>query len=111
MYGLSDSVQVCLYEFLFSPVKHVPGPWWALVSKIPLLHATWQQHQSQHVSDTLHKYGQLAVITLDQVHNIDKAIVKIIYTNYPPRHVSMQAWGPGKESSLHLALLTRAVLC
>ena len=95
MYGLSDSVQVCLYEFLFSPVKHVPGPWWALVSKIPLLHATWQQHQSQHVSDTLHKYGQLAVIILDQVHNIDKAIMKIIYTKLSTKtcfYAGMGSW-------------------
>lgn len=34
-------VQIFVYAFLISPVRHIPGPWWARVSKTPLLYATY----------------------------------------------------------------------
>ncbi|OOQ89748.1 hypothetical protein PEBR_07192 [Penicillium brasilianum] len=70
-----------LYVFLLSPVKHVPGPWWARVSKIPLLYATLQRRRSRYASDMLQKYGngRLVVIAPDQIHTSDETAMKIIY--------------------------------
>ena len=47
------------------------------------------------MSDTLRKYGWLAVITLDQVRNTDEAAMKIIYTKSSTKtcfYAGMGSW-------------------
>ena len=83
-------------------MKHVPGPWWARVSKIPLLYATWQRRRSRYASDILRKYGRLAVIAPDQVHTTDETAMKIIYARSSIKtrfYAGMGSW-KGVKSTL-----------
>lgn len=84
-----------LYAFILSPVKHVPGPWWARVSKIPLLYATFQRRRSEYASKIVQKYGELVVIAPDQVHTTDEAAMKIIYAKSSTKtrfYAGMGSW-------------------
>ncbi|CAG8049907.1 unnamed protein product [Penicillium olsonii] len=90
------------YAFLLSPVKHVPGPWWARVSKIPLLYATFQRRRSRYASDLLRQYGRVVVIAPDQVHTTDEAAMKIIYAKSSIKtrfYAGMGSW-KGVKSTL-----------
>lgn len=72
------SLQV-LYPFFLSPVRNIPGPWYARVSKVPLQWATLKKRRARYASDMLKKYGAVAVIAPDQIHTNDDAAMKIIY--------------------------------
>ncbi|BCS23630.1 uncharacterized protein APUU_40074A [Aspergillus puulaauensis] len=88
-------VHTFLYAFLLSPVRHVPGPWWARVSRIPLLYATWQRRRSRYASDLLQKYGRLVVIAPDQIHTTDETAMKTIYAKSSTKtrfYASMGSW-------------------
>lgn len=75
----ADHVRQFVYSFLLSPVKNVPGPWWARVSKLPLLWATYQRRRSKYASELLAKYGPIVVIAPNQVHTSDEQAMKVIY--------------------------------
>jgi cytochrome P450 len=62
-----------------SPVRHIPGPWYARISKLPLQIATFKRGRTKFVTDLLDKYGPIVVIAPDQVHTIDDAAMKLIY--------------------------------
>lgn len=68
-----------IYAFLFSPVRHVPGPWWARVSRLPLMLATFQRRRSKYATSLLQRYGAVVVIAPDHVHTTDSTAMKTIY--------------------------------
>ncbi|KAM0718980.1 hypothetical protein Q7P37_006052 [Cladosporium fusiforme] len=83
------------FAFLFSPVKHIPGPWWARVSKLPLLYATFQRRRSRYASDLLSDYGPVVVIAPNQVHTNDEQAMKVIYNRKSlktPFYTNMGSW-------------------
>ncbi|KAF2188155.1 cytochrome P450 [Zopfia rhizophila CBS 207.26] len=68
-----------LYPFVLSPVRHIPGPWYARISKLPLQYETYMRRRSQYATRLIKKYGPIVVIAPDQVHTTDDAAMKIIY--------------------------------
>ena len=68
-----------MYPFFLSPVRHVPGPWYARVSKLPLKYATYKRRRTEYVTKLLHRYGPIVVIATDQVHTVDDHAMKTIY--------------------------------
>jgi hypothetical protein len=59
-------------------VRHIPGPWWARISKLPLLRATYVIRRSKYASDLLAGYGPIVVIAPDQVHTNDASAMQTI---------------------------------
>lgn len=83
------------YAFLFSPVRHIPGPWWARLSKLPLLRATYERRRSKYASDLLAQYGPVVVIAPDQVHTNDAVAMQAIYSRKSlktPFYAGMGSW-------------------
>ncbi|KOC14591.1 hypothetical protein AFLA70_521g000670 [Aspergillus flavus AF70] len=72
-------VQMLLAAYVFSPVRHISGPWWARVSRVPLLWATWKRRRSQYAAELIDQYGSIVVIAPNQVHTNDETAMKIIY--------------------------------
>ena len=80
---------------MFSPVRHIPGPWWARISKLPLLRATYERRRSKYASDLLAQYGPVVVIAPDQVHTNDTHAMKVIYNRKSlktPFYAGMGSW-------------------
>jgi cytochrome P450 len=76
-------------------VRHIPGPWWARVSKLPLLRATYERRRSKYASDLLARYGPIVVIAPDQVHTNDASAMQIIYNRKSlktPFYSGMGSW-------------------
>ncbi|KAL1857769.1 hypothetical protein Plec18170_002993 [Paecilomyces lecythidis] len=95
-------IHVFLYAFFLSPVKHIPGPWWARVSKIPLLWATYQRRRSFYAAQLIDQYGPIVVIAPDQVHTNDDNAMKTIYNRSSKKtsfYESMGSW-KGVKSTL-----------
>ncbi|PMD48957.1 cytochrome P450 [Hyaloscypha variabilis F] len=81
--------------YIFSPVRHIPGPWYARVSRIPLLWATFQRRRTPYATALLERYGPIVVIAPDQVHTTDEEAMKIIYDRTSlktPFYSSMGSW-------------------
>ncbi|KIX92750.1 uncharacterized protein Z520_11602 [Fonsecaea multimorphosa CBS 102226] len=84
-----------LYPFLFSPVRHIPGPWYARVSKIPLWYATYKRRRTEFVTRLLEQYGPVVVIAPNQVHSTDDNAMKQIYDKTAIKtsfYASMGSW-------------------
>lgn len=76
-------------------MKHIPGPWWARVSKLPLLYATFQRRRSKYASDLLAAYGPIVVIAPNQIHTNDDQAMKVIYNRKSlktPFYAGMGSW-------------------
>ncbi|KAJ4983885.1 cytochrome p450 [Stagonosporopsis vannaccii] len=84
-----------VYPFLLSPVKHIPGPWYARISKLPLNYATFKRRRTEYVTNILNRYGSIAVIAPDQIHTTDEVAMKSIYdktATKTPFYSSMGRW-------------------
>ncbi|RGP71298.1 cytochrome p450 [Fusarium sporotrichioides] len=68
-----------VYAFFLSPVSHIPGPWYARFTKLPLQHATFKRRRTEYTTQLLNRYGPIVVIAPDQVHTKDEGAMKIIY--------------------------------
>ncbi|KAK4570473.1 hypothetical protein LTR86_002553 [Recurvomyces mirabilis] len=89
------AVNIVIRFYLLSPVRNVPGPWWARVSKLPLLWATYQKRRSQYASDLLAQYGPIVVIAPNQIHTTDEAAMKVIYNRHSLKtsfYAGMGSW-------------------
>ena len=76
-------------------MKHIPGPWYARVSRIPLLWATYKLRRTPYVTALVKQYGEIVVIAPDQVHTTDDSAMKIIYDRTSiktPFYASMGSW-------------------
>lgn len=84
-----------IYPFLLSPVRHIPGPWYARVSKLPLQYATFKKRRTPYATALLDRYGPIVVIAPDQVHTVDDAAMKTIYDRSSLKtsfYMSMGSW-------------------
>ncbi|KAI8680776.1 hypothetical protein NCS56_00483600 [Fusarium sp. Ph1] len=84
-----------IYPFLLSPVRHIPGPWYTRVSRLPLLWATLNRARTAYATRLLDKYGPVVVIAPDQVHTTDDSAMKIIYSRFSNKtsfYKSMGSW-------------------
>lgn len=91
---VSSTVQV-VYPFFLSPVSHIPGPWYARVSKLPLQYATFKKRRTEYTTRLLDQFGPIVVIAPDQVHTRDEAAMKIIYDRSSTKtsfYKSMGSW-------------------
>lgn len=68
-----------VYPFFLSPVRHVPGPWFARISRLPLQYATFKRRRTEYATRLLDRYGPIVVIAPDQVHTVDETAMKTIY--------------------------------
>lgn len=68
-----------MYAYLFSPVKHIPGPFWARTTSIPYRIATLKARRSAYAHELIEKYGDIVVIAPDQIHTSDEQAMKTIY--------------------------------
>ncbi|KAE8372128.1 cytochrome P450 [Aspergillus bertholletiae] len=92
---VSYLVYMFLYAFFLSPVRHIPGPWWARVSKLPLLWATFQRRRSKYAAALIDQYGPIVVIAPNQVHTNDESAMKVIYNRTSTKtsfYKSMGSW-------------------
>ncbi|KAH6689896.1 putative cytochrome P450 [Plectosphaerella plurivora] len=90
------------YPFILSPVSHIPGPWYARVSKLPLQYATFKRRRTEYVTGLLDRYGPIVVIAPDQVHTTDEASMKTIYdkSSYKTSFYSSMGKWKGVTSTL-----------
>ncbi|KEF51227.1 uncharacterized protein A1O9_12730 [Exophiala aquamarina CBS 119918] len=65
--------------YFFSPVRHVPGPFWSRVTPFPLYAATFRTRRAAYAHALIQKYGPIVVIAPDQVHTTDDVAMKAIY--------------------------------
>jgi cytochrome P450 len=73
-------VQNVVYAFFFSPVRHIPGPWYARISRLPLLYATYKFRRTEWVAGLMKEYDtQTIVIAPNQINTTDEEAMKIIY--------------------------------
>lgn len=73
-------VQIVVYAFYFSPVRHIPGPWHARISRLPLLYATYKFRRTEWVAGLMKEYGtSTIVIAPNQINTTDEEAMKIIY--------------------------------
>ncbi|UPK90785.1 hypothetical protein LCI18_001720 [Fusarium solani-melongenae] len=84
-----------IYPLFLSPVRHIPGPWYARISRLPLLWATLKRARTAYATRLLGKYGPVVVIAPDQVHTTDDSAMKVIYnrsSNKTSFYKSMGSW-------------------
>ncbi|GIZ42996.1 hypothetical protein CKM354_000624200 [Cercospora kikuchii] len=72
-------VRQIVYAYVFSPVRHIPGPFWSRVTSIPYRIATFKTRRSAYAHDLIQEYGSIVVIAPDQVHTSDEIAMKTIY--------------------------------
>ncbi|KAI1619965.1 cytochrome P450 [Exophiala viscosa] len=72
-------VYTFLYPFLFSPMRHLPGPWYARVSKLWIIYKTVQGVRARSIHDLHRKFGQWVVIGPDEVSTSDQDAIVPIY--------------------------------
>lgn len=106
--GFSGFIVVLLlsqgvYRLFFSPTARVSGPWWARLTSLPLLYATFRGHRSQFADNLLRKYQtSVVVIAPNQVHTSDEEAIKIIYDRKAVKtrfYANMGSW-KGVKSTL-----------
>ncbi|SMR53672.1 unnamed protein product [Zymoseptoria tritici ST99CH_3D1] len=68
-----------IYAYFLSPVKNIPGPFWARTTSIPYRLATLRARRSAYAHDLIRRYGPIVVIAPDQVHTSDEVAMKTIY--------------------------------
>lgn len=88
--------------FTLSPTAGVPGPWWARVTKIPLLWATYKGYRASFVHRLLDQYGPVVVVAPNQIHTNDVVATKIIYSRQAIKtsfYAKMGSW-KGVKSTL-----------
>jgi cytochrome P450 len=91
-----------LYIFYFSQTAHIPGPWWARVSKIPLLVATFKGYRASFAHKLIEQYGPVVVIAPNQVHTSNEEAIKVIYNRKSIKtdfYANMGSW-KGVKSTL-----------
>jgi len=92
-----------LHKLFFSPTAKVPGPWWARLTALPLLYATFKGHRSRFADDLLRRYNtSVVVIAPNQVHTSDEEAIKIIYDRKAVKtrfYANMGSW-KGVKSTL-----------
>ncbi|KAJ5535559.1 hypothetical protein N7513_008745 [Penicillium frequentans] len=84
-----------LHAFFVSPVRHIPGPWWARISRLPLVWATFHRRRSTYAAALLDRYGPIVVIAPNQVHTNDDTAMKTIYnrnSHKTPFYEGMGSW-------------------
>ena len=60
-------------------MRHIPGPWYARLSKIPLQYATFKRRRTEYATDLLKIYGPVVIIAPNQIHTTDDTAMKTIY--------------------------------
>ncbi|VDB87917.1 unnamed protein product [Peniophora sp. CBMAI 1063] len=70
-----------IYQLYISPLRHVPGPWYAAVSNAWLLSHVFRVRQSRAVQSLFELYGPIVRIAPNRVAYCDAASNKYIYSN------------------------------
>ncbi|KAH8809456.1 putative cytochrome P450 [Xylogone sp. PMI_703] len=96
------------YAYIFSPVRNIPGPWWARLSRIPLLWATYHRRRSAYASELIRHYGPIVVIAPDQIHTTDEAAMKTIYARTSLKTKFYSGMGSWKGVTVTLGFLDYA---
>lgn len=97
------TVQVFGYAIFVSPVRHIPGPWYARVSRLPLLYATYKFRRTEWVAGLMKEYDTSSiVIAPNQINTTNEEAMKIIYDRTAIKtrfYASMGSW-KGIKSTL-----------
>ena len=76
-----------IYQLCFSPLRHIPGPWYAAISGAWLTWHVLHNRQSRAVHSLFEIYGPIIRLTPTRVAYMDAASNKRIYSNskFPKR--------------------------
>ena len=70
-----------VYQLYFSPLCHVPGPWYAAISEIWLFTHVLRMRQSRAVQSVFDVYGPIVRVAPNRVAYVDVVSNKRIYSN------------------------------
>lgn len=70
-----------VYQLCFSPLRHIPGPWYAAVSNAWLMSHILRSRQSRAVQSLFEIYGPIVRIAPNRVAYLDVASNKRIYNS------------------------------
>lgn len=68
-----------IYPFLFSPLRHIPGPWYTSLSKLWIIYKTVQGVRAKSIHDLHLKYGPWVRIGPDEISISDQDAIVPIY--------------------------------
>jgi hypothetical protein len=67
------------YELLLSPLSHIPGPWYAVVSDLWLTTHTLRLRQCRAIQELFEDYGPIVRVGPNKVVFCDAASNKLVY--------------------------------
>lgn len=100
-----------IYAYFLSPIHKIPGPWYARVSRLPLLWAIYHRQHSAYASTILMQYkgkGSTVLIAPNQVHTTDSTAMKTIYNRSAVKTKFYAGMGSWKGVTSVLGFLTYA---
>ncbi|KAK6364743.1 hypothetical protein LTS17_011848 [Exophiala oligosperma] len=72
-------IYLLLYPWYFSPLRKIPGPWYAAYTKWWLVYKTWTGVRAKTIHDLHLKYGPWVRVAPDEVSTSDKEAITTIY--------------------------------
>jgi hypothetical protein len=91
--GVAFVVARILYEFFFSPLRHIPGPGFSKYTDLYRAYLTTKGHVDGHIRAWHQKWGAAVRVGPNTVSISDPDMIKVIYTTRNP-------WRKVSESSL-----------
>ena len=68
-----------IYNLYFSPLRSIPGPWYAAVSEIWILVHTFRCRKVRAIDDLFKKYGNVVRIAPNTVAFLDSQTSRVVY--------------------------------
>ncbi|KIY02004.1 uncharacterized protein Z520_02142 [Fonsecaea multimorphosa CBS 102226] len=68
-----------LYPWYFSPLRKIPGPWYAVYTKWWLVYKTWRGVRAKTIHDLHLKYGPWVRVAPDEISTSDSKAIAPIY--------------------------------
>jgi len=71
---------LAIYNLLFSPLKHIPGPWYAAISNFWLMTHIVRLRQSPYIHSLFEQYGPVVRVGPNKVVFNDLASSRSVYS-------------------------------
>lgn len=68
-----------LYPWYFSPLRRIPGPWYALYTKWWLVYKTWRGVRAKTIHELHQKYGPWVRVAPNEISTADSVAIPAIY--------------------------------
>ena len=70
---------VAIYRLFFSPLRSIPGPWYAAISEIWLITHVLRFRRCRAINELLQKYGHIVRVAPNKVIFLDTTAMKSVY--------------------------------